>query len=97
MDNAVMAYLADKILQDLRNGVQLDEALCASITRFSNFDVLRGAVRPDDVDILIRLAALPQTNLAALALGLLQPLESDPRVSAFLRSAWQEAESFYRK
>lgn len=84
------SYIADKVMQDLRNSGSIPEHLAADIHRQPYIDPIRSLVRTEDIPTILPLADSKQPkHVQALALSLLKGFEKDSRVRQFFSSLWQ--------
>ena len=97
IDEVLLRYLAEKIMEDLRSGNQLDEGICDALIRYPEIDYLRKAVRSDDTDCIISLCRSQKKGQRPLGFALLQPIVGNEKAQEFLKQLWDDANDYDTK
>lgn len=87
--NSVSKYVVDKIVDDIRQGVQIDDELAESLDVFPMSDLLRKEISKSDVSMLIKLVDGGSVSVGNLAINLLKDYVREPRVNKKLISLWK--------
>ena len=94
MNSIILRYVAKKVLEDIRNGRDLDEDLCGALRTYPELDYLREVVRLEDADRIIALCQSKKELIQFLALGLLQSLGNNEKVKKLLKNLWEESTDY---
>ena len=94
MESVLLKYIAKKVIEDIRNGRDLDEDLCDALCAYPEMDYLREVVRPDDADFIIDLWKSGKEPVRSLTFGLLHPLGNNEKVKEFLENLWEESTDY---
>jgi len=89
-EQPMLEYLAQKVVDDLRAGVALDEALGVELTQYPQIDYLRQQVATQDVEMLLRTANSTNQGMRALAHALMPRLQQDERIREYLLWQWRD-------
>jgi len=99
-NSALVDYLSNKIMDDVRCGRQLDGDLAISVYKYPFIDRIRTLVTKSDRDIILELASAREDDVAVWSFavgGLLRSLEEDPEVRKLFEDAWKAYRSFDRR
>lgn len=91
IDEVLLRYLAEKIMEDLRSGNQLAEDFCNALTGYPEIDSLRKAVGSEDTDVIIGLCQSQNRAKRSLGFALLQPIVGNEKIQGFLKQLWDDA------
>ena len=94
MNSIVLRYVAKKVIEDIRNGRNLDKDLCDALCAYPEMDYLREVVHPDDADYIIDLWKSGKEPVRSLVFGLLHPLGENKKVKEFLKNLWEETTDY---
>jgi hypothetical protein len=97
MKEPIEAYLASKVLEDLRRGVRLPKELVLELTSYRYIDNLHGAVRPTDIPVLIDNAKSRNLPFSILAINLLKGFANRREVRKFFQDEWKKARSYEKR
>ena len=94
IDEVLLKYLAEKIMEDLRSENQFDEDFCNALTGYSQIDCFRKPVMFEDADVIMALCQSQNRAKRSLGFALLQPIVSNEKVQKFLKQLWDEADDY---
>jgi len=92
LSDRVLNYLAQHVVQDFREGINLDDALCTDLNSVTFAQHLRMQIKDQDADWLVSLLSSDSPIQRKLALDMTKPVANHPVVRSALISMWDEEE-----
>jgi len=92
LSDRVLDYLAQHAVQDLREGISLDDALSTDLNSVTFAHHLRKQIKDQDADWLVSLLSSDSPIQRKLALDMTKPVANYPVVENALISMWDEEE-----
>ena len=94
MEEALRRYVAESVVEDIRDGEPLQEDVALACNSRPQIDVIRSLITREDAPKLLALTESEQECVRGLAFSLLKRIENTPETEAFLKDLWRRRRDF---
>lgn len=94
MEEIILNYLAEKVMDDLRKGIELSDELIKNLNKYPFIDYIRKLVTKEDMRIIKKMIQSEKITVCRLGISLTRQLLKEKEVQKHLFNIWKSTDEY---
>lgn len=94
MEQNILCYVGEKVIEDLRGGIDLNDNFIITINKFPFIDYVRSLITIKDINMVVKLMKSKRINTRRLGISLTRKLINEKKIKDFLFILWKSSNEY---